>query len=145
MREKRQKQMPLIDPPTGHPRENELEVISNIIDSTPIICDYVLQDLDKGKKFKSKTGANGMSAEQVLRAAVVMQLFSFTYVDLAFHISDSRALRRFCRIGIADKGFKKSALNDNIKKISPQTWEHISRDLLAYAKDKKIEAHRGLA
>jgi transposase, IS5 family len=142
MREKRQKQMPLIDPPTGHPKEKELEVISTIIDSTPTICDYVLQDLNKGKIFKRQTGAQGMSAEQVLRAAVVMQLFSFTYVDLAFHISDSRALRRFCRIGIADKGFKKSALNDNIKKISPQTWEHISRDLLAYAKDEKIEKGR---
>jgi hypothetical protein len=81
MREKRQKQMPLIDPPTGHPKEKELEVISTIIDSTPTICDYVLQDLNKGKIFKRQTGAQGMSAEQVLRAAVVMQLFSFTYVD----------------------------------------------------------------
>jgi IS5 family transposase len=51
-------------------------------------------------------------------------------------------LRRFCRIGIADKGFKKSALNTNIKMISPQTWELISRDLLAYAKDEKIEKGR---
>jgi IS5 family transposase len=72
----------------------------------------------------------------------VMRLYSFTYEDLAFHISDSRALRRFCRIGIADKGFKKSALNTNIKMISPQTWELISRDLLAYAKDEKIEKGR---
>jgi IS5 family transposase len=142
MREKRQKQMPLIDPPTGHPREKELEVISTIIDSTPTISDSVLQDLNKGKIFKRQTGANGMTAEQVLRAAVVMQLFSFTYVDLAFHISDSRALRRFCRIGIADKGFKKSALNANIKKIGPQTWELISRDLLAHAETEKIEKGR---
>ena len=142
MREKHQKQMPLIDPPTGHPKEKELEVISIVLDSTPIICDHVLQDLNKGKTFKSRTGARGMTAEQVLRAAVVMRLFNFTYEDLAFHISDSRALRRFCRIGIADKGFKKSALNENIKMISPQTWELISLDLLAYAKDEKIEKGR---
>jgi hypothetical protein len=30
MREKQQKQMPLIDLPTGHPKEIELEIISNI-------------------------------------------------------------------------------------------------------------------
>lgn len=134
--------MPLIDPPTGHPREKELEVISSVLDCTPTICDHVLQDLNKGKILKKRTGARGMTAEQVLRAAVVMQLFNFTYEDLAFHISDSRALRRFCRIGIADKGFKKSALNTNIKMISPQTWERISRDLIDYAKDEKIENGR---
>lgn len=134
--------MPLIDPPTGHLKEKELEVISIVLDSTPTICEYVLQDLNKGKIIKRKTGAHGMTAEQVLRAAVVMRLFSFTYKDLAFHISDSRALRRFCRIGIADKGFKKSALNENIKKLSPQTWELISRDLLAYAEDENIEKGR---
>jgi transposase, IS5 family len=142
MREKHQKQMPLIDPPTGHPKEKELEVINIMLDSIPTICDHVLQDLNKGKIIKRRTGAHGMTAEQVLRAAVVMRLFNFTYEDLAFHISDSRALRRFCRIGIADKGFKKSALNENIKKLSPQTWELISRDILAYAEDEKIEKGR---
>jgi IS5 family transposase len=142
MREKHQKQMPLIDPPTGHPKEKELEAISIVLDSTPTICDHVLQDLNKGKIIKRRTGARGMTAEQIIRAAVVMRLYSFTYEDLAFHISDSRALRRFCRIGIADKGFKKSALNANIKTLSPQTWQRISDDLLIYAKDEKIEKGR---
>jgi IS5 family transposase len=109
---------------------------------TPTICDHVLQDLNKGKIIKRRTGARGMTAEQIIRAAVMMRLYSFTYEDLAFHISDSRALRRFCRIGIADKGFKKSALNANIKTLSPQTWQRISDDLLIYAKDEKIEKGR---
>ena len=142
MREKRQKQMPLIDPPTGHPKEKELEAISIVLDSTPTICDHVLQDLNKGRIIKRRTGARGMTAEQIIRAAVVMQLYSFTYEDLAFHICDSRALRRFCRIGIADKGFKKSALNANIKTLSPQTWRRIADDLLVYAKDENIEKGR---
>jgi IS5 family transposase len=142
MREKHQKQMPLINPPTGHAKEKELEAISIVLDHTPTICDYVLQDLNKGKIIKRRTGARGMTAEQVLRAAVVMRLYSFTYEDLAFHISDSRALRRFCRIGIADKGFKKSALNANIKRLSPETWQRILDDLLVYAKDEKIEKGR---
>jgi IS5 family transposase len=66
----------------------------------------------------------------------------FHYEQLAFHMDDSRALSRFCRIGIADKGFGKSALNANIKRLSPHTWECISRDLLEHAKDENIEKGR---
>jgi len=139
MREKQQKQIPLMEPATDHPQQAELEVISRIIDNTPTICDYVLQDLNQGKIFKRKTGASGMSADQILRTAIVMRLFDFTYEQLAFHIYDSRCLRRFCRIGIADKGFQKSALNANIKRLSQQTWEAILRDLLGQAKDEEIE------
>ena len=145
MREKQQKQMPLMnlaDSQCKHPQQKELEAISRIIDSNPTICDYVLQDLNHGKTFHRRTGAQGMSADQVLRAAIVMRLFDFTYRQLAFHISDSRCLRRFCRIGFADKGFQKSALNSNIKSISDNTWQWIFRDLLGYAKDKKIEKGR---
>ena len=142
MRKKQQKQMPLIEPASGHPQEMELEIISLLIDNTPTICDYVLQDLNEGKVEKQNTGAEGMSADQVIRAAVVMRLYSFTYEQLAFHIYDSRALRRFCRIGIADKGFGKSALNANIKRLSPHTWECISQDLLEHAKDENIEKGR---
>lgn len=142
MRKKQQKQMPLIEPASSHPQDRELEIISLLIDNTPTICDYVLQDLNEGKGKKRNTGAEGMSADQVLRAAVVMHLYSFTYEQLAFHIYDSRALRRFCRIGFAGKGFGKSALNANIKRISPDTWERISRDLLVHAKDQSIEKGR---
>ena len=142
MREKQQKQMPLMEPASSHPQEKELEAISTIIDNTPTICGYVLQDLNKGRIIKRRTGARGMSADQVLRAAIVMRLYEFTYEQLAFHISDSRCLRRFCRIGFADKGFKKSALNANIKSISAQTWKVIFRDLLDHAKQENIEKGR---
>ena len=142
MREKQQKQMPLLEPVSSHPQERELEAISNIIDNTPNISEYVLQDLNRGRIIKRRTGARGMSADQVLRAAIIMRLFEFTYGQLAFHISDSRCLRRFCRIGFADKGFKKSALNANIKSLSEQTWEIIFRDLLGHAKQEGIEKGR---
>ena len=134
--------MPLIEPASGHPQEMELEIISLLIDSTPTIYEYVLQDLNEGKAEKQNTGAEGMSADQIIRAAVVMRLYGFTYVQLAFHIYDSRALKRFCRIGIADKGFGKSALNANIKRLSPHTWECISQDLLGHAEDENIEKGR---
>ena len=143
MREKQQKQMPLMDLPTGHPKEIELEMMSKILDETSTIYDHVLQDLNGGLTVeRNRTGANGMSAEQVTRAAIVMKLYSFTYEDLAFHTSDSRSIRRFCRIGIFDKGFKKSTLHQNINRLSPETWELIGLSLLAYAKDNDIEKGR---
>jgi len=142
MRKKNQKQLPLMEPASGHTQEIELDIISIIIDNTPTISEYVLQDINRGKTIIKRTGAHGMSADQVLRSAIVKQLFGFSYVQLAFHIYDSRALRRFCRIGFADKGFKKSALNANIKRLSDQTWQLINRDLINHAKEKGIEKGR---
>jgi IS5 family transposase len=106
MRKKRQKQMPLMPTEIDHPQAYELEAINRIINGNPTICDPVMQDLSKGRSVNAKRGASGMTAEQVLRAAIVKMLFSFTYQELAFHIIDSQSIRRFCQIGIADKGFK---------------------------------------
>lgn len=142
MRKKWQKQMPLMHQVTDHSQSKELEVISNIIDANIIIYDRVLQDLNKGKNIAHRQGANGMSAEQVLRCAIVKTLYNYSYKDLAFHVVDSKSLSRFCRIGMADKGFKKSALNKNIKAISATTWQMINTDLLGYAKQDEIEKGR---
>jgi len=142
MREKWQNQMPLMAHIMDHAQSQELEMISNIIDANSIICQYVLQDLNKGKSPDKRSGAKGMSADQVLRCAIVKILFNFSYEELAFHIVDSQSLRWFCRIGIADEGFKKSALNRNIKSLSDKTWEMINRDLLGFAKRQNIETGR---
>ncbi|MBL7176026.1 MAG: ISNCY family transposase [Desulfobacteraceae bacterium] len=141
MRKKNRKQMTLMSTSVEHPRAVELEYISQILDNNPIIYEMVLQDLTRGVKNRN-TGAEGMTAEQVVRAAIIKQTEGFSYDDLAFHIVDSRCYRRFCRIGITDKGFQKSALNSNIKAISPETWEAINRILVTYAKDKKVEKGR---
>ncbi len=142
MREKWQKQMPLMAHILDHPQSQELEVISSIIDENSNICQHIWQDLIAGKSEAQRAGAKGMSADQVLRCIVVKTLFGFTYEELAFHIVDSNSLRWFCRIGIADEGFKKSALNRNIKAITEQTWEMIHRDILGYAQREDIEKGR---
>jgi transposase, IS5 family len=141
MRKNSEKQMPLMPPKIDHPQAEELNAISCILDRNPIIYDLAMQDLSWSVK-KSKAGAKGMTAEQVVRAAIVKQMFEFSYKDLAFHLMDSVSLRRFCFIGIADKGFKKSVLCKNIKAISPKTWEAINRRLVLFAKDEGIEKGR---
>jgi len=142
MREKWQKQMSLIPTEIDHPQAKELEAISQILNSQPTIYEIAMQDLSKHYKSSHKRGARGMSAEQVVRAAIVKVLFSFTYEELAFHLIDSKTIQRFCRIGIADKGFKKSVLNKNIKALSPETWQAINEDVLGYAVDHRIEKGR---
>jgi transposase, IS5 family len=101
-----------------------------------------MQDLCEVSKKASRSGARGMTADQVVRAAIVKQMLNFTYKELAFHIVDSNSLRRFMRIGIADKGFKKSVLNKNVKALSPQTWKAINGQLVDYAEEEKIEKGR---
>lgn len=141
MREKYQKQMPLMTAIVDHPHAKELNEISNIIDENPYILDLAYQDLTDGGK-KSRNGAKGMTAEQVVRAVIIKQMNEFSYEQLAFHIVDSNCYRWFCRIGIADKGFKSSALCSNIKSLSPETWEAINKLVLDYAKDLGIEKGR---
>lgn len=134
--------MPLMPSEIDHPQAKELEAISRIIRSKSTISEYVLQDLSRLRRSDDRRGARGMSADQALRAAIVKVLFGFTYEDLAFHLVDSQSIRRFCQIGIADKGFKKSVLNKNIKAISQRTWQAIHEDVLGYAKDNEIEKGR---
>ena len=142
MRKKWEPQMPLMPAETNHPQAKELAAISRIISSKPIICELVLQDLGGHRSTDNNSGAKGMSADQVLRAAIVKILYGFSYKDLAFHIVDSQSIRRFCQIGIADKGFKKSALNNNIKAISDDTWHAIHTEIIGYAEDQKVEKGR---
>jgi IS5 family transposase len=141
MREKSKKQLPLMHLSTDHPQARELEAISRILDAEPTITALVHQDLCRGRELTA-TGANGMSAEQVLRAAIVKRMFGYSYELLPFHLMDSISLRAFCRVGIADKGFKKSAIAKNIKRISPASWEQINRMLVHYGNEQKVEKGR---
>ena len=119
MRKKNQKQLPLMIKRIDHPHAEELQKISNILDANPIINDWVLQDLTRDKNLID-TGAQRMSAEQVIRSVIIKQMEEYSYEELAFHLVDSVSYRSFCRIGFADKGFQKSALCANIKAISPE-------------------------
>jgi len=98
--------------------------------------------LGRGIKNRDK-GAEGMSADQVLRAAIIKQTEGFSYEELAFHLADSINYRNFCRIGITQKGFKRTALCSNIKSISPATMEDINKLTVAprsaIERDQRLE------
>ena len=66
--------MPLMSHILDHPQSKELEVVSGVIDSNPTICEHILQDLNRGKSESQRAGAKGMSAEQVIRCAIIKQV-----------------------------------------------------------------------
>lgn len=138
MRKKSKKQLPLMITSIDHPHAAELEGISKILDGNPIINAWVLQDLTR-ESVSADTGAEGMTAEQVVRAAIIKQMEGYSYEELAFHLLDSVCYRGFCQIGFADKGFQKSALCRNIKAITAETWEAINRILVAHGLNEGIE------
>ncbi len=121
----------------------ELEAISSLLDAHPKINELVLQDLRASKpSTRHDVGCGGMSAEQVLRAALVKQLNQFTYRDLTFHLADSRSYRTFCRLGIMEPTPSKSTLAANIKALKFETLEKINRELVSIAEKGAIEKGR---
>lgn len=141
MRVTRDEQLRLAPGVMSHERGRELVAMSEVLNAAPEILQFVHADLlERGQD--SERGRPGMTAEQVLRALVIKQMNRFSYDELAFHLEDSVAYRTFCRIGFADQPPKKSALQQNIKALRPETLEHINRALIAYAEAEAIERGR---
>ena len=67
MRKKEKKQLPIMIASVDHPHAIELVHISQILVGNSIICEMALQDLTHNVDNPC-TGANGMAAEQVVRA-----------------------------------------------------------------------------
>lgn len=140
MRRKKTKQLPLNKAAVDHPFALELINIDSILQKNEIIFELAHEDLTRN--VKSKAGADGMTAEQTVKAAILKQMTGYPYRVLAFHLVDSTSMRRFCRIGIYDKPFKKSAICKNVKRLSPETWEQIHRVLIEYANMIGVEKGR---
>lgn len=127
-------------PVLPHEHAQELEAIDQILMANPDIARLIWKDL-RGDETR-RVGRPGLSAEQVLRAAIIKQMNGFSYEQLAFHLADSRSYMRFCGFTHPLTVPKKSALADNIKRISADTWEAINGRVVAYAEVDGIEDRR---
>lgn len=117
----------------------ELAAVSEIVDANPEVLDRVYRDLVGAAR--EDHGREGMTAEQVLRAAIVKQSQNLNYEELAFHLGDSQLFRAFVRLRV-NQFPARSALQENIASITEATWEEIHRVLLGYAQDEGIEDGR---
>ncbi len=139
MRRKFNPQTNLFSPMAKSSIVKELEQMSNILDATPTVMDLVFRDLVKTHRID--TGREGLTAEQVLRCAILKQYRELTYEELAFHLEDSDAFRSFSRLNMGQYP-SKSILQENIKAIREETWEAIHRDILGYAMKEEVEKGR---
>lgn len=117
----------------------ELQVMSEVLDANPQLLEPVYQDLVRSSR--PTTGREGMTAEQVLRCAILKQYRQLTYEELAFHLEDSESFRFFSRLETNQHPCK-SNLQSNIKALREETWEAINRGVIGYAKQEKIESGR---
>jgi IS5 family transposase len=117
----------------------ELDAVSKILDANPEILETARHDLVGSAR--ANHGRQGMSAEQVLRSALLKQSQLLTYEELEFHLGDSQAFRAFARLEVHQFPAR-SALQENIASLSQSTWENLHRVLLGHARAEGIENGR---
>lgn len=134
-------QLPLTST-NAHPRAVELCEMSAALDANLGILGRVRADLVRVRKANAKRGREGMAAEQVVRAALVKQMFRSSYEELSFQLGDSLVLRGFCRLSPSAAPPKRSTLQANIASIRAETWEALNKALVLYARERKVEDGR---
>lgn len=123
-----------------HEHARELRGIDKILCENPTIAQLLWKDLQGDRT--GGIGRPGMSAEQILRIVLVKQTNGFSYEELAFHVADSRTYLSFCGYTHPLQVPGRSTIAENVKRISPATWEKINQVLLQYAEDKEVEDGR---
>ena len=117
----------------------ELRSISEILDAHPEVLERVYQDLSKSHRVD--TGRDGMTAEQVLRCAILKQYRALTYEELEFHLQDSKSFRAFSKMRMGQNP-SASTLQENIKALSVETWMAVHEITLRYAEAQGWEKGR---
>lgn len=82
----------------------------------------VAQDL--GCARSGNSGASGLAAESVLRAAIYQAQFGLSFRGLEFALSDSQTARAFCLLR-SDDVVSDTSLCTLIGRISAATWQHL--------------------
>jgi IS5 family transposase len=124
-----------------NPGPKELKQMSAILDTNPEMLDLVFTDLTKGRR--ADTGRDGLTAEQVLRAAILKQARELTYDELEYYLADSVSFRAFVNLDMGQYPGK-SSLQSNIKSLQEETWIAIHELITSYANKKKLENGRKL-
>lgn len=136
MRHKFNPQTSLFGAPCNSAIAKELEQISLVLDANPQLMDIVYADLIRNSR--PDTGRTGMNAEQALRCAVLKQYRELAYDELSFHVNDSSSFRHFSRLEHGQYPCK-AVLQENIKRLTEETWEAIHKAVIGYAEREMIE------
>ena len=115
--------------------ERVLKKIDAVISGNDRIVACVHEQLTDGI---SNTGSRGMSAEQILRVAILKQLKQYSWRELAERINDGICLRWFTRFYSA-KIPHFTALQKAVRVINADTWTQINDILVESAKCQNLE------
>ena len=96
MRQERTVQASVFDLFATHEIGHELKAMSRWLDEHRDLLGLVVRDL--GRHGVKATGRQGLSAEAVLRCALLKQYRQLSYQELAFHLEDSASFRAFARL-----------------------------------------------
>ena len=117
--------------------------IDEILNACPQIGALVLHDLTtcpNGVK-KKNTGNEGMSADAVLRFAIVKMTYQLSYRQLQERVDDSIVLRAFCGYPFRRiPNFR--TIQENIKQVRPSTMEQVNAIIVQYAMKQSLEDGR---
>lgn len=136
MRKKRNDDAWLDFAPMDPEEIEKLEIMAKILKSADGLLDLLTIDLTED--VNPDLGREGMSAEQVLRMAIVKQMYGWSYKQLYSRVHDSIALRKFCGYEFTWVP-KPQTLCENIKKIQPETFEAVNKALVKYARKAGID------
>ena len=139
MRQKCTVQSSIFDVYANHEIGRELKAVSDWLDANSKVLDWVAEELCR--QGIQNTGRIGLSAESILRCAILKQYRQLSYEELAFYLEDSLSMQAFARLPLTLRP-KKSALQRGISAISDEVWERINRLLLMDAKTRKVEQGR---
>jgi IS5 family transposase len=139
MRETRNAQASIFDCYAKHEIGNQLAMMSQILDNCADLIDWV--EVDLTSEGTQPTGRFALPVESVLRCAILKQMRQLSYEELAFYLEDSGTFRSFARLpqGIVPR---KSGLQDNIRRIQPETWEAINQALVGQALADEVECSK---
>ncbi len=136
MREKRTVQHSIFDFYADHEIGQELQAISNWLDTHLEVLDWVEADLRPLPV--ADCGRKGLPVESVLRCAILKQYRQVSYEELAFFLMDSYSFQAFARLPPSIIP-KKAVLQQTISQITAATWERINHVMLGNAQADKLE------
>jgi len=122
------------------PPERVLKKMDTVLNQNQRIVGIVHDDLTRGIQ---STGADGISAEQILRTAVLRHLKRYSWRELAKRLNDGICLRWFTRFYSAAIPHY-TTLQKAIQSLSDEAWSQINDLLVRFAKDQKIESGKSI-
>lgn len=139
MRQEHRSQQALTESWLDLPYAKELKAIDDLLASEPTIGKLAAQDLIRGNP---EIGRPGMTGEEVIRALVLKQMNQWSYSELHFQLHDSSTVRSFMRYGIAVRVPARATLAANVKMLSAETLQAITRIVLDVASRTGVEKGR---